>query len=343
MVKIGSDVKPLKILFIGGTGKISTAVSQQVLAQGHELYLLNRGLSSKNPPGSHSLKVDVSNAKAARAVLSRHHFNVVVDWIAFTPEHIERDIALFQDRTGQFIFISSASVYQKPPVHYVITESTPLGNPFWDYARNKIACEELLLRAYREENFPVTIVRPTFTYNHYFPVAIGGFGCYTLADRLKRGKPIIVHGDGSSLWTMTHAEDFGRGLLGLMGNRRTIGEAFHITSDEVLTWNQIYETIAEALSVKANIVRIPSDFIVQIAPELTGPLFGDKTWSSVFDNSKIKKFVPGFRTAIPFREGIQRTVAWFADDKKRQRVDRAVNREMDKILKAYQRNTAVHH
>jgi nucleoside-diphosphate-sugar epimerase len=328
-------VKTLKILFIGGTGKISTAVSQQVLAKGHELYLLNRGLQSENPPGSRSLKVDINDPRAVHIALRNLQFDVVVDWIAFTLEHVERDLALFKGRTQQFVFISSASVYQKPPTHYLTTESTPLGNPFWDYARNKIASEARLLRAWREENFPVTIVRPTFTYNQYFPVAIGGLGCYTLADRLKKGKPIIVHGDGSSLWVMTHAEDFGRGFLGLLGNRRAIGEAFHITSDEVLTWDQIYQSITEALGVKANIVHIPSDFIVRVLPELTGPLLGDKIWSTVFDNTKIKTFVPDFQAVIPFREGIRRVVAWFAEDKKRQRVDPAVNRQMDAILKAY--------
>jgi nucleoside-diphosphate-sugar epimerase len=325
----------MKILFVGGTGKISTAVSPQVIEKGHELYLLNRGLQSKNPPGSRSLAADINQPKAARAALRDLQFDVVVDWIAFTPADIERDLALFKGRTKQFIFISSASIYQKPPTHYLITESTPLHNPFSDYSSNKIACEERLLRAYREENFPVTIVRPSYTYNHYFPLAVGGFGCYTLADRLKRGKPIIVHGDGASLWVMTHAEDFGRGFVGLLGNPQAIGHAFHITSDEVLTWNQIYQTIAEALGVEAKIVHIPSDFIAQKAPDLAGSLLGDKSWSVVFDNRKIKTFVPGFQAVIPFYEGIRRTAAWFEADKKRQRVDTAVNRQMDDILKAY--------
>jgi nucleoside-diphosphate-sugar epimerase len=340
MPKATPNAPALKILFIGGTGKISTAVSQQVLAKGHELYLLNRGLQSKNPPGSHSLTADVNQPKAARAALGDLQFDVVVDWVAYTPEHIERDLALFRGRTKQFIFISSASVYQKPPTHYLITESTPLHNPFSDYSSNKIACEERLLRAYREENFPATIVRPSYTYNHYFPIAVGGFGCYTLADRLKRGKPIIVHGDGSSLWVMTHAEDFGRGFVGLLGNRQAIGHAFHITSDEVLTWDQVYQTIAEALDVEANIVHIPSDFIAQMAPQFAGSLLGDKSWSVVFDNRKIKAFVPGFQAVIPFREGIRRTVAWFDADKKRRHVDAAVNQQMDDILKAYTGRTA---
>ncbi len=328
----------MKILFIGGTGKISTAVSQQAITKGFELYLLNRGLQEKNPPGSHSLTVDINKPDDVRAALGDLQFDAVVDWIAFTPEHIERDLALFKGRTRQFVFISSASVYQKPPTHYLITESTPLQNPFWDYSQNKIACEELLLRAWREERFPVTIVRPSYTYNHYFPVAVGGFGCYTLADRLKKGKPVIVHGDGTSLWVMTHAEDFGRGFLGLLGNPQAIGEAFHITSDEVLTWDEIYRTIAEALGVKANIVHVPSDFIVRVAPQLTGNLFGDKSWSTVFDNTKIKSLVPGFKAVIPFSEGIRRTAKWFDADEKRKWLDETVNTEIEQILKAFRGN-----
>ena len=235
----------------------------------------------------------------------------------------------------QFVFISSASAYQKPPSHYIITESTPLYNPYWEYSQNKIACEERLLRAYRQEHFPMTIVRPSLTYDPNLPIAIGGWGCYTLPDRLKQGKPIIVHGDGSALWVVTHAEDFGRGFLGLLGNPQTIGHAFHITSDEVLTWNQIYETIADALGVQANIVHISSEFICKVAPQYTGSLIGDKSWSAVFDNTKIKTFVPTYKAVIPFREGIRRTLAWFGAEEKRQRVDEVVNQEMDMILEAY--------
>ena len=196
------------------------------------------------------------------------------------------------------------------------------------------------MQAYREEDFPVTIVRPSLTYDPNFPIAIGGWGCYTLADRLKKGLPIIVHGDGSSLWVVTHSEDFGRGFLGLLGNGQALGHAFHITSDEVLTWDQIYRTIAEALGVEAKIVHISSDFIARVAPQLTGTLLGDKTWSVVFDNSKIKSFVPGFQASIPFRDGIRQTLAWFAADEKRQRVDEAVNAEMDHILKQYSGSSA---
>ncbi|HSK47304.1 MAG TPA: NAD-dependent epimerase/dehydratase family protein, partial [Coriobacteriia bacterium] len=260
---------------------------------------------------------------------------VVVDWIAYTPDDIERDISLFRGRVKQYVFISSASAYQKPPEHYLITESTPLLNPFWEYSRGKIACEERLMQAYRDEGFPVTIVRPSMTYDSNLPIALGGWGTYTLADRLMRGRPIIVHGDGSSLWVVTHADDFGRGFLGLLGDERAVGEAFHITTDEVLTWNQIYLTIAEALGVEADIVHIPSDFIAQVAPQMSGSLLGDKTWSVVFDNSKIKAFVPGFEAAVPFREGIRRTLAWFAADESRRVVDEGVNEEMDRILKVY--------
>ena len=329
----------MKVLFIGGTGFISTSVSRQAIANGLELYLLNRGVRNVDLPGSHSLSGDIHQPEEVRAALQGMAFDVVVDWIAYTPEDIERDLALFRGRVKQFIFISSASAYQKPPAHYLITESTPLYNPYWDYSRNKIACEDRLMKAYREENFPATIVRPSLTYAPNFPIAIGGWGCYTLADRLKKGRPIIVHGDGSSLWVVTHAEDFGRGFLGLIGNWQAVGHAFHITSDEVLTWNQIYQTIAEALGVEANIVHIPSDFIVQIVPQMTGSLLGDKAWSAVFDNSKIKTFVPGFQAVIPFREGVRRTLAWFDADESRKRVDETVNEEMDRILKVYAERT----
>ncbi len=326
----------MKVLFIGGTGFISTAVSRQLVAAGVDLFLLHRGASHDAlPPCVHHLTADIHEPAAVRSVLQDSHFDVVVDWIAYTPDDIERDLALFSGRTKQYIFISSASVYQKPPGSYWITESTPLYNPYWAYARDKIACETRLLQAYREDGFPVTIVRPSLTYDPNFPIAIGGWGCYTLADRLKKGQPIIVHGDGSSLWVVTHADDVARGLLGLIGNGQALGHAFHITSDEVLTWNQIYESIANALGVQANIVHIPSEFIARVDPDLGASLLGDKTWSVVFDNSKIKAFVPGFQATIPFRDGIRRTLDWFAADAQRQRVDAHVNASMDRIIAAF--------
>lgn len=328
----------MRVLFIGGTGFISTAVSRLAVTQGLELFHLNRGQRPSDLTGVKHLKADVHRLEDARAALGDMRFDVVVDWIAYRPEDIERDLALFRGRVKQFVFISSASAYQKPPAYPFITESTPLHNPVWDYSQNKIACEDRLNRAYREEGFPITIVRPSLTYDPNFPIALGGWGCYTLADRLKKGQPIIVHGDGSSLWTVTHAEDFGRGFLGLFGNEQTLGHAFHITSDEVLTWNQIYETIAEALGVEANIVHIASDFIAHVAPNHRGSLLGDKAWSAIFDNSKIKAFVPGYRAVIPFREGIRRTLAWFDADEKRRRVDPVVNAELNHILAAYVAN-----
>lgn len=326
----------MKLLFIGGTGFISTAVTQLALAQGHEVYHLNRGLRNETPAGVVQLTANVHDVAAAKAALRGIAFDAVVDWIAYKPEDIERDLELFRGQVRQFFFISSASAYQKPPAHYIITESTPLYNPMWDYSRNKIACEERLMRAYREEDFPVVIVRPSLTYGPNLPIAMGGWGCYTLPDRMKKGKPIIVHGDGSSLWTVTDSEDFGRGFLGLFGNWQTLGQAFHITSDEVLTWNQIYETIADALGVKANVVHIASEFICKVALNHTGSLLGDKSWSAVFDNTKIKTFVPTYKAVIPFREGVRRTLAWFDADEKRRRIDEAVNTEMDMIIAAYQ-------
>jgi len=327
----------MRVLFIGGTGMISEAASHMAIAEGFEVYLLNRGLHSGALPGARVLTADVHRLDDARAALGDLEFDAVVDWIAYTPDDVERDVSLFAGRTGHYVFISSASVYEKPPSNYLITESTPLDNPYWEYARNKIDCERRLMRAYRDEGFPATIVRPSMTYVHNLPIALGGWGTYTLAERMLAGREIIVHGDGSSLWVVTHAEDLARGLLGLLGNERAVGEAFHITSDEVLTWDQIYRAIAEALGVEPNIVHVPSDFIASVAPQMEGTLLGDKTWSVVFDTSKIKSFVPGFEASIPLRDGIRRTLEWFAADETRRTVDASVNAEMDRILASYAR------
>lgn len=324
----------MRVLFIGGTGNISTAVSQLALARGIDLTVLNRG--QRLPiPGVQHLTADIHQPDQVRRVLGGQVWDVVVNWIAFVPEDIESDLALFQGRTRQYIFISSASVYQKPPTHPVFTEATPLYNPFWEYSRNKIACEERLNRAYREDGFPMTIVRPSHTYGQYFPLAIGGWNTYTLPDRMLRGAPVIVHGDGTSLWTVTHVDDFALGFAGLLGNPRAIGHAFHITSDESLTWNQIYGTIAEALGVTPNFVHIPSDFIARVSPQIGAGLLGDKAHSVLFDNTKIKTFVPEYRATIPFHLGIRRTLAWYDADPARKQVDPAANAEMDRILAAY--------
>jgi len=326
----------MKVLFIGGSGFISTSVSRLAVAKGIELFWLNRGQRQVSVPGVTVIHADVHAPDQARQALAEQAFDVVVDWIAYTTDDIERDLALFGGRVKQFIFISSASAYQKPPSHPIITESTPLYNPVWLYSQNKIACENRLLQAYRDEGFPATIVRPSLTYgDRNLPIAIGGWDSYTLIDRIKTGRPIIVHGDGSSLWVVTHSDDFAKGFVGLLGNEQAIGNAFHITSDEVLTWNQIYEIIADAAGARPMLVHIPTDFIERVAPETGRGLRGDKAWSVIFDNSKIKAFVPGFQATIPFREGIRRTLAWFEAEESRRRIDADVNAEMDHILDVY--------
>ncbi len=284
-----------------------------------------------------TLVADAHDARAVEAALGRERFDAVVDWIAYLPADVERDVALFGPRTRQFVFISSASAYEKPPRSPFITESTPLRNPYWQYSRDKIACEEALVRAYRETGFPVTIVRPSLTYDTVLPIAIGGWGCATLLDRLQAGRPIIVHGDGTSLWTVTHADDFARGFVPLLGHPQAIGESVHITSDESLTWNQIYATIADALGVSAQVVHVPSDFVARIDPEMGAGLLGDKAYSVLFDNSKIRRLAPGYLATIPFHEGIRRTIAWFQADPKRWVVKPEVHAAMDRILAAWSR------
>ncbi len=332
----------MKVLFIGGTGNISSAVSRLAIEQGIDLYLLNRGKSKVDIPGAKILTADISDASAAKKVLADSNWDVVVNWIAFTKDDINRDIDLFLGKTAQYIFISSASAYQKPLSHPVITESTPLANPFWDYSRDKIACEDRLNRAFREQGFPMTIVRPSLTYDTVIPVAIGSWDDYTIIDRMKKGGKVIVHGDGSSLWTITHSEDFAKGFVGLLGHQQAIGQAFHITSDEILTWDQIYQAVAKAAGVQANIVHIASDFICDVADTLgqswmRGNLHGDKAVSAIFDNSKIKRFVPGFTATIPFKQGIKRTLEWFEANPERMVVHKDNNEFMDQVIAAYER------
>lgn len=324
----------MKVLFIGGTGNISTSVSKLCVERGVELYLLNRGTKGVNILGTKLIKGDINDGKL-QSSLQKQNWDAVVNWIAFTEKDIERDINLFRNKTRQYIFISSASAYQKPPSHPVITESTPLYNPYWDYSQDKIACEEKLNIAYRKENFPITIVRPSLTYDTVIPAAIGGWTEYTIIDRIKKGQKIIVHGDGSSLWTVTHAEDFAKGLVGLIGHQQAIGHAFHITSDEILTWDQIYQAIANAAGAEVNVIHISSDFICQQEPSLLGSLIGDKSASVIFDNTKIKTFVPEFKAIIPFSLGIKRTIAWFEADPKRKIIKKETNDMMDRIINSY--------
>jgi nucleoside-diphosphate-sugar epimerase len=329
----------MKVLFIGGTGIISTASTRLAAERGIELTLLRRGQRGAELPANvRTITADIHDEAAVKAALGNETFDAVVDWIAFTPEHVERDIRLFQGRTSQFIFISSASAYQHPVGHYLITESTPLANPYWQYSRDKIACEEMLLKAYREEGFPVTIVRPSLTYGEtQIVLAVNSWEkSFTAIDRMRKGKKVIVPGDGTSLWVITHNSDFAQGLVGLLGHRQAIGHAFQITSDEVMTWDQIYTITAQAAGVEAQIVHIASDFISACMPEELGSLTGDKAASVVFDNSKIKRFVPGHCAKVPFAEGIQRTIDWFDADPRRKQIDEEMNAQWDMLIDAYE-------
>lgn len=320
----------MKVLFIGGTGVISSACAELALARGIDLYLLNRGQSARPvPEGAKVLQGDIRDPASVRAALGDHTFDAVVNWIAFTPEHIERDLELFRGRTAQYVFISSASAYQTPPVTLPITESTPLANPYWQYSRDKIACEDRLVRAYREEGFPMTIVRPSHTYDQtMLPLD----GRYTVVDRMRRGKKVIVHGDGTSLWVLTHHRDFAKGFVGLLGNSHAHGEAFHITSDELLTWNKIFELVARAAGTTAEIVHVPSERIALYDERWGDGLLGDKAHSVIFDNSKLRRVVPDYVATIPFARGSEEIMAWLDADPSRQVVDPERDKLIDEII-----------
>ena len=332
----------MKVLFIGGTGNISTAVTELAAGQGFDLILLRRGQRATDlPENVRTIMADIHDEAGVTRALGNQTFDVVVDWIAFTTADIDRDIRLFRGRANQFIFISSASAYQKPPTHYLITESTPLANPYWEYSRNKIACEERLLRAYREEGFPVAIVRPSLTYGDtQVTLAVNSWTkSYSVVDRMRRGKKVIVPGDGTSLWVITHNSDFAKGLVGLLGRHQAIGHAFHITSDEVMCWDQLYRIVCEAAGAEPRLIHIPSEFIAACLPEEVGSLIGDKSQSAVFDNSKIKRFVPGYCATMPFAQGIRRTLAWFDADPARKQIDTEADAAWDKLIDAYERGT----
>ncbi len=329
----------MRVLFIGGTGIISTACTRLAAELGIDLTLITRGRRAAYlPAGVKTLTVDMDDAAAAARALGGASFDAVVDWIVYTPDQIERDLELFRGRTRQYIFISSASAYQKPASHYLITESTPLANPYWDYSRNKIACEERLMKAYRDEGFPITLVRPSLTYGEtQIALAINSWtNSYTVVDRMRRGKKVIVPGDGSSLWVITHNSDFAKGLVGLLGNEQAIGHAFHITSDEVMSWDQFYRIVGEAAGAEPQLLHIPSDFVAACLPDALGGLAGDKSVSVVFDNSKIKRFVPGYCATMPFGRGVRRTLAWFDADPARKQIDTEANAAWDKLIEAYE-------
>jgi nucleoside-diphosphate-sugar epimerase len=325
----------MNVLFIGGTGIISSACAALAVERGIDLYLLTRGQSSRPiPEGAAAILGDISDPDGVRAALGGRSFDVVVDWIAFTPDQVERDIALFAGRTGQYVFISSASVYQSPLRNLPITESTPLVNPFWEYSRNKIACEQRLMQACHRDGFPATIVRPSHTYDCRLLPVHGG---YTVIDRMRKGRKVVVHGDGTSWWVLTHHRDFAKGFVPLLGNYRAVGEAFHITSDERLTWDQIHEILGAAAGATPDMVHLPSDLIARHHPDWGAGLLGDKAASVEFDNSKLRRFVPDFRATIPFSEGAREIMAWYDADPARQQVDEAMNARFDGLIEAWAR------
>jgi nucleoside-diphosphate-sugar epimerase len=325
----------MKVLFIGGTGIISSACSELALRQGIDLYLLNRGRSSRPAPeGAKILQADIRQPDSVTTALDDLTFDSVVEWVAYTPEHVQADLELFRQRTRQYIFISSASAYQTPPAFLPVQESTPLHNLFWQYSRNKAVCEALLEKAGRQEGFPFTIVRPSHTYDRTLLPFHGG---YTSVARMRLGKPVVVHGDGTSLWTLTHHRDFAVGLVGLLGNPHALGHSIHITSDEWLSWNQIYQLVAQAAGVTPQLVHVPSELIAAYDPIWGASLLGDKAHSMIFDNSKIRRLVPLFQPVIPFWQGAQEIMAWYDADESRQVVDPKVGEIQDKLIAAMER------
>ncbi len=325
---------PLKVLFIGGTGEISAGCSHRAVEAGIELFVLNRGTTSIRPlpPEARHLRADVGDPESVRAAIGDHEFDVVANFLAFTPEHVQTDLERFAGRTGQYVFISSASAYQKPVARLPIVESTPLRNPVWPYSQAKIASEELLVSAYRRDGFPVTIVRPSHTYDQTQVPSEGG---WTVIERMRRRQEIVVHGDGTSLWTLTHQTDFAKGFVGLLGHPQAIGDSFHITSDEVLTWNQIHEILAAAAGTTARIVHIPSDAILAEDERWGRSLLGDKAYSVTFDNSKLRSLVPGFTATTPFFRGAREIVAWHDADPARRRIDADMDALIERLARRH--------
>ena len=332
----------MKALLIGGTGRISMAITRKLVADGWEVYLLNRGNRSKEAPeGIHSIIADINDEEAVLAGIEGMHFDCVCEFIGFTVDQVERDYRLFNGRTNQYIYISSASAYHKPCRSYVINEGTTLANPYWQYSRDKIACEEFLMKKYREEGFPVTIVRPSHTYDERsIPVGIhGAKGSWQVIKRIMEGKTVIIQGDGTSLWTLTFNTDFAVGYTGLMGNRHAIGEAFQITCDETLTWNQIYETIADALGVELHACHISSDFLAAVGEkyDFGGSLHGDKARTVVFDNSKLKQLVPQMTTNVPFHKGVRIALDYILAHPECQKEDPEFDAWCDRVIGAVEK------
>ena len=330
----------MKILMIGGTGTISSAITRQLAASDNELWLLNRGSRKNEVPGNvKQIIADIDDEAEVLRQIGETQFDAVCEFIGFLPSQVERDIRLFKGRTKQYVYISSASAYNKPAANHVITEGTTLANPYWEYSRNKIACEELLLKEYRENGFPITIIRPSHTYcERAVPVSVHGLkGSWQVLKRMMEGKPVLVHGDGSSLWTLTWNEDFAKGFIGLLGNPKAIGEPFQIMSDEQLTWNQIYECVGKALNVRPKLYHVASDFLAATSPkewDFTGNLLGDKAATVVFDCSKLKRAVPGFQATTRFDEGVRRCVAYILAHPELQEEDPEFDAWCERIIAA---------
>ena len=334
-----------KALFIGGTGTISAAIVRRLVNElGWEVWLLNRGNRPEAvPAGAHLVIADINDEAAVLEKLGDMTFDCVCEFIGFTPDQVERDYRLFRGRTRQYIYTSSASAYHKPAASYIVTEGTTLANPHWQYSRDKIACEEFLMRVYREEGFPVTIVRPSHTYDERkVPLGVHGkYGSWQVVKRMLEGKPVIIQGDGTSLWTMTFNTDFAIGYTGLMANRHAIGEAFQITGDETLTWNQIYATLADALGVELKPYHVASDFLAAVGAkygyDFEGGLLGDKAVSVVFDNAKLKRAVPDMRTNVRFDQGARIAVDYVLSHPECQVPDPEFDAWCDRVIEAQER------
>jgi nucleoside-diphosphate-sugar epimerase len=325
---------PQRVLFIGGTGIISSACSRLAIERGMEVFLLNRGTSTTRPapPEATVLTADLTDDDAVRSALEGHEFDVVVDNRAFVPAEVQQRLDLLTGRMDQYVFISSASAYQTPPARWPTTEATPLRNPYWQYSRDKIACEDLLTAAYREQGLPMTIVRPSHTYDHTSLPVDGG---WTVVDRMRRGAEIVVHGDGTSLWTLTHHTDFAKAFVGLLGLPAAIGQAIHITSDEALPWNEIFTLVARAAGVEPKIVHVPSDAIAAEDERWGAGLLGDKTHSMIFDNSLVKSLVPDYVATVPFVQGAHEIIDWHDADPSRQSVDPEMNATIDHLVERF--------
>jgi nucleoside-diphosphate-sugar epimerase len=326
----------MKLLFIGGTGIISSGCVAVALERGLDVTLLNRGQRAVLPEGCRHLRADIRDPDQARRALDGQAFDAVVDFVAFEPAHVETDLDLFRGCCGQLVFIGSASAYQTPPGTLPITEDTPLDNPFWAYARQKIACEQRLQRA-MEEGVPATIVRPSHTYGRGpFPYD----GGYTVLQRIRDGRPVVVPGDGTSVWTMTHHRDFAVGLIGLLGHPAALGEAFHITNDEWLTWNGIFATLGRHLGREPRLAHVPTAAIRKADAEWGASVWGDKAHSAIFDNGKLRRLVPEFRTTIRFEDGARDIVEWYLEDPTRCTVDAHFDALQDRLAAIYARALA---